>query len=504
MNVGYFLINSARKFPERTAIVSGEGRFTFKELDLRTDRLALAMNRAGLERGDRVGILFFNSVYFVETYFAALKAGLVATPVNFRLARREMAFILENSRAKALFYDPEFEKEIAGVSETVKTLELLVSPRRERAGIGVDYEDLLSTGSDPLSPLPLVGEEDRCQIMYTSGTTGRPKGAVLTHGNVTWNLFNTLSGREDRPGERAIIVGPLFHAAALNNHLTIQIALGGTAILLRRFEPASLLETIERERATVMSGAPALYNMLLDYPDAHEYDLSSIIKCTAGSDRLPMETKKRLLQFFPSINGVYDVYGCTEASPCITILSAGDSLRKDLSVGRALPFLHARIVDEKDIPLAPGEVGELVCSGPNVMAGYHEDPEGTREALRGGWLHTGDMARMDEDGFFYIVDRKKEMIISGGENIYPREVEDVLLTHPAVADTAVAGVPDPVWGESVRAFVVLKEGMDLEEGELIQFCRRHLAGYKRPRKVIFVPAIPKNPLGKVLKHLLKG
>ncbi|HIJ20573.1 MAG TPA: AMP-binding protein, partial [Deltaproteobacteria bacterium] len=258
-----------------------------------------------------------------------------------------------------------------------------------------------------------------------------------------------------------------------------------------------------REKVTIMSGAPALYNILLNHGNTHKYNVSSITKCTAGADKLPMETKKRLLDFFPNINGVYDVYGCTEASPCITIINAKDSLRKDMSVGKALPFLEARVVDEKERSLPPGEVGELVCRGPNVMQGYHRDPEGTKGVIRNGWLHTGDMARMDQEGFFYIVDRQKDMIISGGENIYPREIEEVIITHPAVDDAAVIGIPDPLWGESVKAFIVLKEGKAAEEQEIIDFCKGYLAGYKKPKRVVFVPSIPKNPLGKVLKRVLK-
>jgi acyl-CoA synthetase (AMP-forming)/AMP-acid ligase II len=503
MNVGSLLTNSANKFPEKLAIISEEGRFAFREFNLRTDRLASAMLKVGMKKGDRVAILFFNSACFVETYIAAVKIGLLATPVNYRLALPEIFYILNNSRSKMLFYDPAFEDRFADHKEELKMVRLFISPHNGDSTRAMNYEDFLSSGELPSSFLPHVREDDPCQLMYTSGTTGRPRGAILTHGNIIWNLFNTISGREDQPGEKALIVGPLFHAAALNNHFTIQMALGGTSILVRKFEPESLLRTIEKEKATVMSGSPALYNMLIRHPNAHKYDVGSITKCTAGADKLTMETKKRLLEFFPNVEGVYDVYGCTEASPCITILNAKDSLKKDMSVGKALPFLDARVVDENDKPLPPGEVGELVCKGPNVMQGYHEDPEGTKKTIREGWLYTGDMAMEDHEGFFYIVDRKKDMIISGGENIYPREIEDVIITHPAIEDVAVIGMPDPVWGESVKAFVVLKEGKVAKEQEIIDFCKGYLAGYKKPKTLIFVPSIPKNPLGKVLKRFLR-
>ncbi|EFK07852.1 AMP-binding enzyme [delta proteobacterium NaphS2] len=503
MNVGYLLTNSARKFSDRLAVICDEGRCTFKTFDQRTDRLASAMCKTGLEKGDRVAILFFNGIHFAETYFAAVKAGLVATPINHRLAVPEILYLINNSRSKIFFYDPAFEAPINGVRTQMQEVRWFVSPHSEISSMSKDYEAFAALGDDAFSSRPHLGEEAPCQLMYTSGTTGRPKGAVLTHGNILCNLFNTISGRDDQPGERAVIVGPLFHTAALNNHFTIQVALGGTSILVRKFEPALLLETIQRERATVMSGAPALYNMLISHPNAKAFDVSSITKCTAGADKLPMETKQRIMDFFPNIQGVYDVYGCTEASPCITILKAGDSMRKDMSVGKPLPFLDACVVDENDTPLPPGKVGEIVCRGENVMKGYHEDPEATRTALRNGWLHTGDLARMDDEGFFYIVDRKKDMIVSGGENIYPREIENVLIRHPAIAEVAVVGIPDPDWGESVRAFVVPEAGRHVDEQGVIDFCRQSLAGYKKPRSVIFVQSIPQNALGKALKRVLK-
>jgi acyl-CoA synthetase (AMP-forming)/AMP-acid ligase II len=501
MNVGRLLSNSAQKYPERLAIISEEGRWTFEAFDRRTGQLAGAMVKAGLKKGDRVAILFFNSGYFVEVYFAAIKVGLVATPLNFRSAGPEIIYALNNSQASILFFGLEFETTLLDIRKQLETVRLFVSTHDSAFPSAINYDIFLSGGKSA-PPHSDVCEDDKCQLMYTSGTTGRPKGAILTHRNVLWNLFNTVLVREDKAGERALIVGPLYHTAALNNHFTIQIALGGTSIIVRKFEPESLLRTIEKEKATIISGAPALYNLLLQYPNAHKYDTSSITKCTAGSDKLPMTVKKRLLEFFPNIKGIYDVYGCTEASPCITILNAEDSLRKDLSVGKALPFLEARIVDEEDGVLPPGEVGELVCRGPNVMLGYHGDADGTREALRNGWLHTGDLAKMDAEGFFYIVDRKIEMIVSGGENIYPREVEEILIRHPAINDVAVVGVADTDWGESVKAFVALKEGQIIAEQEIIDFCMQYLAGYKKPKTVTFVPSIPRTPSGKALKRLL--
>lgn len=496
MNVGYLLYNSAAKFPHREAIVSDQGRLDYRRFEQRVAHLAGAMLSAGLQRGERVAILYLNGAPFVETYFAAVRVGLVATPVNFRLVAPEIAYILNDSGAAALFHGPEFTETVDEIRPACPALRLVVGPSQ------ADYERFLETGT--AAPYdPTVAPADPCQIMYTSGTTGKPKGAVLTHDNILWNLINTMTGRKDREGRNAVIVGPLSHTAALNNHLTIQVALGGKCVLVSRFEPEALLRIIEKERINLISGAPAFYNLLMQEPRAWDYDRTSITTCTAGADKLTAETKRRLMDFFPNIQGVFDVYGCTEASPSITILDDLESLTRHGSVGRPLPFLEAQIVDPTGRPLGADEVGEVVVRGPNVMAGYHGNPEATAKAIRDGRLFTGDLARMDEDGFFYIVDRMKDMIVSGGENIYPREIEEVLVAHPAVADAVVVGEPDEMWGESVKAVVVVKPGVRLAADEVVRHCKAHLASYKKPRKVVFMADLPRTASGKVIKHELK-
>ncbi|MBR9982616.1 MAG: long-chain fatty acid--CoA ligase [Desulfatitalea sp.] len=496
MNVSCLLSDSASKFPRREAVVSDQGRMDFAQLDRRVSRLAGAMLAAGLRRGERVAILFLNGAAFVETYFAALRVGLVATPVNFRLVVPEITHILNDSGAAALFYGPEFSAVAEAVRPMCSDLRLVVGKA------DTDYDTFLNDGT-PVPCETTVLASDPCQIMYTSGTTGKPKGAVLTHGNILWNLINTMLGRQDREGRNAVIVGPLSHTAALNNHLTIQVALGGKSVLVSHFEPEALLRTIAQEKINLISGAPAFYNLLMQAPRAWDFDRSAITTCTAGADKLTAETKRRLMEFFPNIKGVFDVYGCTEASPSITILDDLQSLTRHGSVGKPLPFLEARIVDPAGHPLAPGEVGEVAVRGANVMQGYHRQPEATARAMRDGWLFTGDLARMDEDGFFYIIDRMKDMIVSGGENIYPREIEEVLVTHPAVADAAVVGEPDELWGESVKAVVVVKTGLHLDAVEVVRYCRSHLASYKKPRKVVFAAELPRTASGKVQKHRLK-
>jgi len=503
MNVAYLLINSASNYPDRTAIISEEKRFSYKSFNHRVNRLARAMREYGLKKGDRVALMSFNTHHFAEVYFATAKLGALLTPVNFRFVGEEIEYIANNSESSFFFFGKEFQETIASIYQRLRTIKNFIGVDVEKEGFAHDYESFLSSGEAD-EPGVEIGENDPCQIMYTSGTTGKPKGAVITHGNVLWNLINTILGREDHPGEVSLIIGPLYHTAALNNHFTIQTALGGTSILVKRFDPETVLSYIEKEKVNVISGSPAMYNLLLQYPQLDHFDTRSITKCTAGSAILPQEIKQRLLQVFPQANGIYDVYGCTEASPTITILNGKDSFRKHGSVGPPVPFLQARVVDEQGNPVPPDQAGELVCQGPNVMQGYYKNQEATKEAIKDGWFYTGDVATVDKEGYFYIVDRKKDMIVSGGENIYPREIEEVLFTHPAIADAAVIGIPDETWGEAVKAFIVPRDGKTIDEQEVIDFCKGHLASYKKPKAIEFVSSIPKNPSGKPLKRILRS
>ncbi|MGB5159373.1 class I adenylate-forming enzyme family protein [Desulfobacterium sp. N47] len=503
MNVSYLLVNSAGKYPDRTAIISEEKHFSYKAFNQRVNRLAHAMRQHGLKKGDRVAIMFFNTYQFAEVYFAAVKSGAPATPVNFRFVADEIEYIINNSGACFFFFGKEFEETIASTYHSLSEVKHFVCVDAQKGGFAHDYENFLSSGK-PDEPEVDICENDPCQIMYTSGTTGKPKGAVISHSNIVWNLFNTISGREDKSEEISLIIGPMYHTAGLNNHFTIQIALGGTCILIKKFEPETVLRYIEEKRVNVISGSPSMYNILLQHPKINDFDTSSISKCTAGAAILPVEIKEKLLKIFPKANGIYDVYGCTEASPTITVLKGKDSFGKHGSVGQAVRFLQVKVIDEGGNTTPPNRIGELICKGPNVMQQYYRDHKATEEVIKNGWLYTGDLATIDEEGYFYIVDRKKDMISSGGENIYPRELEEVLFGHPAVADAAVVGIPDAVWGETVKAFVVLKKGMSMDAQQIINYCKEHLASYKKPKAVSFVESIPKNPSGKVLKRLLKA
>jgi acyl-CoA synthetase (AMP-forming)/AMP-acid ligase II len=397
MDVGQILTLTAHKYPNRTAILFEDKRFTYQEFNGRVNQLAHSLLTMGLKKGEKVAALLSNSNHFVEAYFATAKVGGVFTPVNFRFAPEEARYILNHSDARFFVFGEEF-------SDLVKTIRSNLTHIRNFISVGApvtdthDYERVLEKSKNT-EPTVRLSEKDVCQLMYTSGTTGRPKGALITHGNILWNLANTLVGREDQEGEISLVIGPLYHTAALNNHFTVPVALSGTCILIKRFEPKGVMEIIEKEKVNVISGAPAMYHLLLALPDVEKYDTRSVIKCTTGSSILPDETKERLLKLFPNAKGVYDVYGCTEASPNITILKAKDSFRKRECVGSPLPFLEVRIVDDQGRDVPTGEVSELICRGPNVMKGYYKNKQATREALKRGWLHTGDLARRDEEGF---------------------------------------------------------------------------------------------------------
>ncbi|MBM4338361.1 MAG: long-chain fatty acid--CoA ligase [Deltaproteobacteria bacterium] len=501
MDLGKILTLQASKYPKRNALICDSEKITYQEFNERANRLANGLLRLGLRKGDKIAVLLFNSIPLVEILFASAKTGGVFTPINFRFTSEEVFYILDHSDARFFIYGEEFSELVERIRHRLHKVECFFSLGESAPPSILNYETFLRECSAQEPDIPL-SEEDECQLMYTSGTTGKPKGALLTHENLLWNLFNTVLGREEKEGETSIVIGPLYHTAALNNHFFTRVAMAGTSVLVRQFDPERVMEIIEKEKVTIISGAPAAYHLLLSLPKSR-YDTRSITKCTTGASILPNETKVKLMKFFPNLSGIYDVYGCTEATPSISILKAKDSLKKKECVGPAVPFLEVRIVDDQDRELPIGELGELICRGPNVMKGYYKDKEATQEALKGGWLHTGDLARMDEEGFVYIVDRKKDMIVSGGENIYPREIEEILYSHPKIDDAAVIGVPDPVWGESVRAVLVLRKGERMTDEEVIEYCKSHLASYKKPKSVEFVEGLPRNPSGKVLKTILR-
>ena len=503
MNIGYFLDIASHRYPDKTALVSRGRRYTYTELHERVQRLMVAFEGLGVRKGDRVATLLWNCSEMVECYLAAVRLGAVFTPLNYRLHSREIAYLLAHAEPSAIVTEDkcqglclEAANEISGTGPVISTA------ARTPAGV-LRYEDMLQAQGLSTAPVK-VNSCDPAQLMYTSGTTGRPKGVVLSHENVIWNSLNMITVREDAPGDVAMIVGPMFHVAALNSHYTSRLMLGATSVIVAKFEPHPFMGLLQEEKASVVSGNPTMFNILLENCPPGGWDTSSVTKVTSGADKLPIQLARKLLKLFPHAEGVFDVFGCTECSPCVTTLHARDSLLKSGSVGKALPYLELKVLDHRGRQVEPGEIGEVVVRGPVVMQGYYRQPEETSEVLtEDGWLHTGDMVRMDEEGFLFVVDRKKDMVITGGENVSSYEVEQAIATHPAVSRVAVVGIPDPKWGERIVAVVVPKDSKAVTAEELRGHTKDLLAGYKTPKEVIFVEQLPVSGTGKVQKNVLR-
>ncbi len=497
MNIYSLLARNASKFPAEEALVFRDERQTWEQLGKRVDKLAAAMARLGVRKGDRVAILLENCAQFVEIHFAAARLGAIGVPLNYRLVGDELAFILNNSETKMLFYGSKYLEVLGAVKKDLPLLKfyLEVSPD------GGQYEEFLLSGDQP--PEVGVQGEDPNVILYTSGTTGRPKGAVLTHDNSLWNALNMVIDARFEQTDRGIVIPPLYHSAALNCWMLPHVLVGAGLVIENSFDPRKLPQRLLEEKVTNIFLVPAMYSFLLQVPGLDNYDFSAIRIAGTGASIMPVELKQRVRKLFPEA-GIIDVYGLTEAGPGVTILKPQDAFRKEGSVGKALTALEVRLVNGQGLDVPMGDVGEIIVRGPTVMRGYYNLPEATADALRNGWLYTGDLARQDEEGYLYVVDRKKDMVISGGENVYPAEVEAVLHRHPKILEAAVFGIPNAKWGESVWAVVVPKPGEQLTEDEVIQFTTGKLAGYKKPRRVEFAEALPRNPSGKVLKTVLRS
>ncbi|MCV7301429.1 long-chain fatty acid--CoA ligase [Mycobacterium barrassiae] len=499
--IGYWATRRAFLSGDTVALVDGDRRVTFTSFDDRTDRLARAFRELGVQQGDRVAVLMLNCAEFLETMFAAAKLGAVFVPINFRLSAPEVSYLLADSGAVAFVWSAQLSElaRAALVGEGVQVRSCVVVGGETAEG-EADFEQVLASGE----PGPLgvdVDGADLCCLPYTSGTTGRPKGAMITHDNLLWNVINGLSaGRGLCEGDRTVTVAPLFHMGGLGVHTLPLIYIGGTNALLPSFDPVQTLATMARERVTVQFLVPAMWAALMGVPDFGSYDLSSLELAVSGAAPCPMP----VLEYFQG-RGVpfQEGYGLTETAPGATLLDAAHAKEKSGTIGRALFHVQIRIVDEADRDVAVDSVGEVVVRGPNVFVGYWGKPEATAEAFRGGWFHTGDLGRMDAEGFITLVDRKKDMIITGGENVYPIEVEQVLYRHEAVREVAVVGVPHDKWGETPIAVVVLEDGAQAGADELIEYTRERLAHFKCPTRVEYISELPRNATGKVLKTTLR-
>ena len=489
--LGSWPARRARKTPHRTALIHGDTTFTYAELHTRVTRLAHALRARGIRRGDRVAYLGPNHPSYLETLFAAGSLGAVFVPLNTRLAGPEIGYQLSDSGARALVYGPSHAGLVAGLPGSTDV--------RTYVEVGAEYERLLAeSAAEPIDEP--VTADDTCIIMYTSGTTGRPKGAMLTHGNLTWNAINVLVDTDLIADERALVSAPLFHTAGLNM-LTLPVLLkGGTCVLVEAFEPHATFDLIEQHRITFMFGVPTMFEQVARHPRWADADLSSLRILTCGGS--PVSTpliaayQERGLTFLQG-------YGMTEASPGTLFLDAEHAISKAGSAGVPHFFSDVRVVRPDLAPVDVGETGEVVLRGPHVMPGYWGLPEETAASFADGWFRSGDAARVDEDGYVFIVDRIKDMIISGGENIYPAEIEDLLLGHPDIAECAVIGVQDDKWGEVPRAVVVPREGATPDPDEVLASLAGRLAKYKIPKSVVIADGLPRTASGKLLKSRVR-
>jgi fatty-acyl-CoA synthase len=501
------IARNARRGPDREAVVYGDTRLTYREFNARVNRLAHALMDMGVKKGEKVAALLFNCNQFLEAYLAMAKIGAVTVPLNFRLHPEEIAYIVNNADAVAFIMGETFVNTVRGIQKDLPKVRQYISVSEKPVEGMHHFESLLQKYPDD-EPLVLVDEDDPLFIMYTAGTTGRPKGAVLTHKGqvILWTVATIEVGRESGFGDmsiwRSCAAPPIFHIASFGTCLAY-LLFGSTVILPSEvFNPVEILQLLEREKCDAVLLIPAMANFLLQMPNLDQYDTSNLKAWFSGASILNTDLRRRIMKAFPHVK-IFDCFGQTETNAMVSMLRASDAERKVASVGTALPFVEVRVVDDQDRDVPVGEVGEAVYRGPNIMKEYYNNPEATAAAFRNGWFHSGDAIRKDGEGFIYVVDRKTDMIVSGGENIYPAEIEEVLYKHPKILEAAVIGVRDEEWGESVKAIVVTKPGETLTEEEVIDFCKGRLASYKKPRSVEFIDSLPRNPAMKVLKTVLR-
>ncbi len=478
--------------------------FSYAQVDEISGRVASALLGSGLRRGDKVAVQLPNLPQFIFTYFAILKAGLVMVPLNPLLKAPEVAYQLQDSESRILITFEGFADEaVAGARQAGDVPTYVVNlPGHDQRPQGTRHYDELYFADDTGDIEP-TDADDTAVIIYTSGTTGKPKGAELTHFQMFMNC--TVSGELFglRGDDIATAVLPLFHVFGLSSVLNMIVRFGATMVLIPRFEADAVLDAMARHRCTIFTGVPTMYFALLQ-ADLAGRDLSSLRVCVSGGAPIPGEVIRAFEEKFPGVV-ILEGYGLTETASTTTFNFSAEQ-RKVLSIGLPIWGVQVRVVDEDDKPLPPGpeNIGEIVIRGHNLMKGYYRNPDATAEAFRGGWFHTGDLAYADEDGYLFVVDRKKDMLIRGGYNVYPREIEEVLFAHPAVAEAAVIGRPDERLGEEVVAVLVLKPGAQADPDDIIAYSRERLAAYKYPREVIIVADLPKGPTGKILKRELRA
>ncbi len=503
MHLREVLLREARRNAQVDAFVHGDRNITFSQLKDRACRLANALSALGVRRGDRVGILLFNCLEYPEILWANFFLGSVAVTLNFRLVSEEIVYVQDVADMKVLILGSEFLDRVDSIKERLSGIEKYICLGSERSEGMLDYNDLVEKGS-PILTVASGDDRDAAVVLFTSGTAAFPKAVVLTHHNLITAGLIWASDVGITHGDNCLVVTPFYHIGAVGYHVAHALCGATTTCFPRpKWDPELFLKTVEKEKVTYLYITPGMYRQVFSVPDFWEYDLRSWRVCITGSEPVPKATVEEMAENLPH-GKIYNEYGLTEATgPTVSVAKHEMAIAKAPSVGR--PFINTdiRIMDESGHECGIGQVGEIVVKGDQVMKEYLNDPETTAATLKDGWLHTGDLGEMDNEGFLYVVDRKKDIIISGGENISSVEVESTLYKHPKIMEAAVIGVPDPEFGEGVCAVVVPREGERISEQEVVNYCKEHLAGFKKPRKVIFTDALPRNPSGKVLKRDLR-
>jgi acyl-CoA synthetase (AMP-forming)/AMP-acid ligase II len=510
MNIGTLLTKTARTFPDKVAIVQGPKKLTYAQFNTRANRLANALKHLGVRQGHNVALLQYNCPEMLESMFACFKAGYGVVPINWRLHPNEFSFIIDHSEAQAVILSPEFNEIIINIRERIPNARYLVT-LSDAEGELINYEEMISKGSDRFLDTD-VHPDDLAWLFYTSGTTGLPKGAMLTHRNLlamTMNFYTDICPGFG-PDDAILHAAPLSHGSGL--YALPNVGKGAANIILasKSFDPELIFKSIQDYRVTNMFAAPTMVKLMTESPSVDRYDHTSMKALNyGGAPMLVEDLRKAMAKLGPCL---VQLYGQAESPMTITYLPHRDhvldgpheQMKRLASAGFPRTDVEVKIFDLHDRELPSEEMGEIVTRSDLVMKGYWRNSDATAETLRNGWLHTGDVGYMDEKGYLFIMDRSKDMIISGGENIYPREIEEVLIQHPAVREVAVIGVPDPKWGEAVKAVVSLVEGQSVTAEDLIAFCRDRMASYKKPRSVDFVDGLPKNNYGKILKRDLRA
>ncbi len=504
------LRKAVKFFPKKEAVVCGGKKWTYEAFYDRVNRLSRCLIDLGAGKDDKVAILHPNCHYFLEAYYGITQIGAISVPMNYRLSSREIAFILQDSESKLLIADPMFQGQVESIREEMKDVVGIIWTGEggvKKESRDLNYEMVLDQMNFSTLPEIRVTEDDIAQIYYTSGTTGRPKGVMLSHKNVTTHALGTIAEVHLSDCDVWVHVAPLFHLA--DAWATWAITwVGGTHVLVREFDPKIVLETIEREKVTITNLIPAMLNLMVNHPEVGKFDYSSLRVLLSGGAPIAPEVVRKIVESFKC--DYIQTYGMTETSPYLTVsilkehlkkLSYEDQLRFKSKTGREFIGVELKVVNDRgeEIGRDEKEVGEIIVRGDIVTKGYWKLPEETKKSIREGWLYTGDMAVMDEEGYVTIVDRKKDMILTGGENVYSTEVENILYMHPAILECAIVGVPDPKWGEAVKGIIVLKPNQKATEGEIIQFCKDRIAHYKAPKSIDFVDALPRTGSGKIHK-----